>query len=294
MLWGKFNVEKTPVLIVNEEDNLRRLKERFEVMQIADRELPIYFRVATGAKLHKLYVEGIIKECKEKDIRVVMFDSLRSIHEASENDSTEMQKVMEFLKCIAREDITVVFTHHHKKKQMFQARGGADQESSRGSSGINAAVNGHISLEEKTGDDGNTYIVVNHLKAKDCEKILPFELKVVKENKHIDFIYCGEQKTNDTQKEVAKNKIIIALQNEKRWVGTREIFGWKFASEKPTRGALRELDHEGMVNLRTRSQLEKSGIIDKREGSNPREVFYKVDEIKAKEVEEAEETFDGF
>jgi hypothetical protein len=287
-VWDRFEVEQSAVMIINEEDSLRRLKDRFEIMSIEDTDLPIYFRVANGAKLHKKYVDEIIRECKEKKIRVVMFDSLRSIHEASENDSTEMQKVMEFLKCISRENITVVFTHHHKKRQMFQARGAADQEQSRGSSGINAAINGHISLEEKTGDDGQTYIVISHLKAKDSEKLPPFEIRVIKEGGHISFGYCGEQKDNNAQKEIAKNKILIRLEDHDTWISAKEIYAWKFAAEKPTRQALKELEGAGQIHSRMRSPLEKEGKVERRSSSNPREVFWHIDEefIKEKNLQE--------
>ena len=284
-VFGRFAVEQSPVLIINEEDSLRRLKDRFKIMSIEDKELPIYFRVANGAKLHKTYVEEIIAECKEKHIRVVMFDSLRSIHEASENDSTEMQKVMEFLKILGREDITVIFTHHHKKKQAFQKAGNADSESSRGSSGINAAINGHISLEERIGDDGLSYIVVSHLKAKDTEKIPPFEIRVVKEGGKIKFEYAGEQSNGEKQREMSKAKLLIHFQNKpSEWCSLKDVFALKMGNEKAVRGALKMLDNEGYILARTRSQLLKTGENIYPLDGTPREVFYKANEERIEEI----------
>ena len=115
--------------------------------------MPIFYRVAQGSKLDsETFVDKLIAEAKDKQIGVIMFDSLRSMHVLDENSSKDMQVVMDKLKKIARENITVVFTHHHRKKGMFSKNDDAD--ASRGSSAINAAIRGHLSLEEIEREGG--------------------------------------------------------------------------------------------------------------------------------------------
>jgi len=175
-VFDTFETKQANVLIVNEEDSLRLIQDRYKTLNILDKDLPIYFRVARGAKLTEDFVKEIIDECKQKNITVVMFDSLRALNDANENDSQEMQKVMDMFKMLSRENITVVFTHHHRKKPTFGGKQD-DTESSRGSTSINAAVSGHISLEEESRDDG-LYLIVKHIKSKSGEKLEPFEVFV--------------------------------------------------------------------------------------------------------------------
>ena len=75
-------------------------------MAITDPTLPIFFRVAYGAKLTDKFVDKLIIEAKLKEVGVIMFDSLRSLHDADENNSQQMQTIMDLFKKITKENIS--------------------------------------------------------------------------------------------------------------------------------------------------------------------------------------------
>lgn len=249
-LFGKFPTEQSKVMIVNEEDSFRAIQDRFKILGITDIDLPIYFRVANGSKFESKYVDKLLEELKEKQIGVVIFDSLRAMHDADENDSTAMQKILDQMKRIAREGITVIFTHHHRKKSPFEK--GSNAESSRGSSAINAAISGHISLDEEERDTG-LYLVIRHLKSKAGEKLPPFEVKIVKEEGKVEFVYDGEFKQADKKVKIVKDQIMEILSDSK-WHCKLDF------TEKITVGknnliqALTVLKNDGMIISITRKQ----------------------------------------
>lgn len=281
MAFKKFPTEKVGVLIVNEEDSYRSVQDRFNILKVKDHNLPIYFRIASGAKLGKAFCEEIIKECKEKNLGLVMFDSLRSVHEAEENDSTEMQAVMDHLKAISREGITVLFTHHNRKKSMFGK--GDETEASRGSSAINAAVSGYMSLEEEERESG-TFVIVRHLKSKVGEKLPSFEIKVLKENGGVEFNYEGEFKSGERKLVQTKDAIMAAVVSGE-WKTTNDFINLGIASKGIVRAALIDLVHLGSLSCITRAEARRRGLVPQTEG-NPKEKLYSLPTAESQEAED--------
>jgi hypothetical protein len=272
LLLNKFKTERTNVMIVNEEDSPRLIQDRLRLINAVDTSLQIYYRVAQGSKLKTEFIDDLIKEAKEKDIGLIMFDSLRAVHEANENDSTEMQGVMDLFKKIARENITVVFTHHNRKKGMFSK--GDDAESSRGSSAINASISGHISLEEVIKEDIR-YLIVKHLKSKVGEKLTPFDVEVKKENEYINFYYLGEHEQKAEAMSKTKNNILDLLQGRKEWLSRNDLVFLKAGSMTNIKVAVKELKKEGLINVKARKEVKDTGVETLNDGS-PRELLYSL------------------
>lgn len=272
LLLGKFKTEKTNVMIVNEEDSPRLIQDRLKLINAVDTSLQIYYRVAQGSKLKSEFIDDLIKEAKEKDIGLIMFDSLRAIHEADENDSTAMQEVMDLFKKIARENITIVFTHHNRKKGLFGK--GDDAESSRGSSAINASISGHISLEEVIKEDIR-YLIVKHLKSKVGEKLTPFDVEVKKENEYINFYYLGEHEQKAEAMSKTKNNILNQLQGRKEWLSRNDLVFLKAGSMTNIKIAVKELEKEGLINAKARKEVKDIGVETLNDGS-PRELLYSL------------------
>ena len=180
-----------------------------------------------------------------------MFDSLRAVHEAVENDSTAMQGVMDLLKKIVREDITVIFTHHHRKKGMFTKND--DSESSRGSSAINAAISGHISLTEVKDVNGSKYLVLKHLKSKVGEKLQPIDIEI-EVGETINFQYLGEHETQDRAENEAKDKILSALQGREELLSRKDLVHLKVAGQTTVKKALKSLENEGRIRAISRKE----------------------------------------
>ncbi|MBP6858064.1 MAG: AAA family ATPase [Candidatus Pacebacteria bacterium] len=273
-VFDKFQTEKASVMIVNEEDSARLIQDRLRLLNITDTSLLIYYRIAQGSKLNPEFIESLLKEAKEKDIGVIMFDSLRAIHSADENDSTAMQEVMDLLKKIARESITVIFTHHHRKKSMFSKN--VDTESSRGSSAINAAISGHMSLEE-SNKDGQISLVVKHLKSKVGEKLQPFDLEV-DIGEVISFKYLGDHKPAEKALSEAKIKIINELQERKELLGRKDFVFLKIGGDTSIKEATKYLEKEGKIKVMTRKEAEMSGRKIFNTVGKPNEKLYFVEE----------------
>jgi hypothetical protein len=91
-LFGHFKTKQQSVMIVNEEDHISMMKNRKEMLiGNGGSELPLYFHIQKEIKLTDEYVEALLEEAREKKVTFMMFDSLRTMHNAKENDSSEMQ-----------------------------------------------------------------------------------------------------------------------------------------------------------------------------------------------------------
>lgn len=268
-LFEKFPSEESRVMIVNEEDSFRSIQDRFNILGVINKELPIFFRVANGSKLESKFIDKLILELKEKQIKVVIFDSLRSMHEADENDSTAMQIILDQMKRIARENITVIFTHHHRKKGLFEK--GSTAESSRGSSAINAAISGHLSLDEEERDTG-LYLVIRHLKSKAGEKLAPFEIKIIKSEGKVEFKYDGEFKASEKKLKETKNQIMDILSDGK-WKSKKDFTEKIAVGNNIMNQSLQSLKNDGMLLTITRPEAIKKSIPVTPKG-NARELYY--------------------
>jgi len=254
-----FKTEQSSVMIVNEEDTFRAVQDRFKLLDITNKKLPIYFHIAQGLKIDKEFVDGIVKEMKEKGIKTLMLDSLRSMHDAEENDSTQMQEVLDHLKEISRNEITVIFTHHHRKRHPLDKQQSAD--ASRGSSAINAAISGHISLDEEKRENG-TFLIIHHMKSKAGPKIEPVEIKIAKTDLTglMTFEYQGTFKSSDKKIEAAK-KIITDNLKEGGWMSVNDFIELHIAGDSVVRTALRDLKKSGIAMTITRSEAKAKGIV---------------------------------
>lgn len=282
-LLDQFNTEQSKVMIVNEEDSFRSIQDRFRILGITEPTLPIFFRVANGSKLESKFVDKLLEELKEKHIGVVIFDSLRSMHEADENDSTAMQIILDQMKRIAREGITVIFTHHHRKKGMFEKQSSA--ESSRGSSAINAAISGHISLDEEERELG-LFLVIRHLKSKAGEKLPAFEVKIVKENNQVKFVYDGEFKQAEKKIKQTKDQLMDILADGK-WKSKKD-FEMIDVGKNNMIQALQSLKNDGMILSLTRKEAITKSIPVTLKG-HPSELYYSLNTESAELVTRSDE-----
>lgn len=283
--FGKFETEKSKVMIVNEEDSYRSVQDRFKMLGITDSSMEMYFRIAQGSKLETKFIDDLLKELQEKGIKTVIFDSLRAMHNADENDSTAMQTILDHMKKISRAGITVIFIHHNRKKSPFDR--GSTAESTRGSSAINAAISGHISLDEKSRDD-KLYLVVSHLKSKAGEKIQPFELEIVKDDatQILDFVYQGEVKSENKKLTQAKDAVIAFLQ-EGGWKTVKELEILEVGSST-LRQALALLTKEAVITQITRKEAIKK-LIPVSSAGRPNEKYYSMNTEMAEEMVEMEQ-----
>lgn len=238
-----------------------QLQSRMILLEPADRpDLPIFFSVQNGIKMSPVEAQRIISEAKKLNVSFIIFDSLRCLHSAKENDSGEMQEVMEQFKKITRAGFTILICHHNRKK-IFGAT--ADpSEDSRGSNAINAAIHGHLTCEPKK-DGTNEYLVINQAKLKGAAKLQPFKVRVCL-GEEAPFVYDGnyDKKSSDEMRESVAEKIIGHLRfHEGKGLTVKEFKTiQKIGGEKILRETLNTLCEDGILLLKDGQEVSQEGL----------------------------------
>jgi hypothetical protein len=117
-LHGQFNTKPVNCLICNIDDELPMLHERLKrLVNIGD--------LVSNAYVMKDYNLDITKESmvsalghyiRQKNIGLVIFDTLRQIHNKDENSSQDMGQVMAILKKLGQDTDTAILVVHHDSK----------------------------------------------------------------------------------------------------------------------------------------------------------------------------------
>jgi hypothetical protein len=280
-VFDQIAVTKQNVMIVNEEDTPRQMKDRSKMLYKEDQDLPVYFHISKGIKIDDTFVGKLLEEMKLKNITFLILDSLRSLHDAEENSSKEMQEVLDRLKRFTRSNITVLFTHHHRKRNRnygpeSDPLGG---EESRGSSSINAAINGHITCEPKNEGEEKILIISQH-KLKSDLKFNPIKvlIELNSENNEMRFVYDGDYNSKvESQKKLELNllpEFVFGV-----WLSVKDLLSREIASERLIREALRQLVKKNILLSKTRKELLDMNYPVDLEGKST-EVFYSLPNAK--------------
>ena len=261
---------KHHVWIINEEDTERAVRDRLEILNLGWSGLPISFSIQNQIKLDDETTSQIINIANQNGIDFIIFDSLRSIHDAEENNATEMQGVMDQLKKITNSGITVLFTHHNRKKGMFKS---ADGEDSRGSTAITAAVHSHLTCEPKK-EGQETYLIIKQQKLKAGKKIPPFKLLIKLNDENGSFDYVSEcEETNSHEKTV--KKILKILNDESGMgVGLKSFVAAGLGSDRMIREVIKEMKSVKSIIEKTWKEVEKEELPTMSEGVAHNEKFY--------------------
>ena len=231
-VFGKFQTTKGAVLIIDEEDHLRDLKKRLKFLGARDTDT-IHYLSQNGIKVDAENDRNMILEIvKEKNIKLVILDSLVRVHGQEENDAKGMAKVFNCLQEVTRAGASILFTHHHRKQQGFGTSNAGQMM--RGSSDILAAVDCHMTIEKKRDEDDR--LVIKQTKLRQAETLKPFEIKILKEA--LDdkgkacpsgFEYAGDY--DDKKKkaeEVAEAVVLVLAEGMKSRPELHEALGDEF------------------------------------------------------------------
>lgn len=207
-VFNRFNVDQGGVLVVDEEDHIRLLKKRLGSLGAQDSD-NIFYLSQSGLKVDSLDVRNnILKIVKEKDIKLLILDSLVRVHSQDENDAGGMSKVFKGLQDFIKAGVSILFTHHHRKQQGFGSNNLG--QSMRGSSDILAAVDCHITVE-KNRDEENK-LVFKQSKLRQGEALKPFEVKIlIGELGPSGFEFVGEFNEKKKKIEEAVESIVFLL-----------------------------------------------------------------------------------
>lgn len=201
-VFGKFDTDKSAVLVIDLENSIRLKRDRAKLLNI-DSQNPIYYWKGDFCADQNTDIERLKAVIQKNNINLVIFDSLVRIHNKDENDAKSMSAVFKKLKEIVNQECTIIFLHH-SRKQSFNNRGGG--ESMRGSSDILAAIDSHLLLEKNK--DG---LKISQPKLRQAEAIKPIKLKIATIEDNFDFIFEGEVKEPLDKITETRSKVVEVL-----------------------------------------------------------------------------------
>jgi hypothetical protein len=211
---GKFEVAQGAVLIIDEEDHLRLVKGRLESLGAKATD-EIYYLSQSGFKAdNKKVVDALLEIVKEKNIKLVILDSLVRIHDQEENDAMGMAKVFKSLQALIKAGASVLFTHHHKKQQGFSMPNAGQMM--RGSSDILAAVDCHITIGKNQNETDR--LVIKQTKLRQAEALKPFEIAILKDDlgRPSGFQYAGDYDDKKLKAEEVRVAVVFLLHDNQK------------------------------------------------------------------------------
>ncbi len=217
ILFDKFVVTQTGVLIVDEENGERLLQNRFKKLR-TNFDFPIYTISLAGFKLMEKSVEDIINFCKVNNTKLIIFDSLVRIHSEDENDAMKMSKVFNLLKKFVKEGLTVIFTHHNRKTGIL--RSSNPSQDMRGSFDILASVDCHLAIDRKFKED---LITVHQTKLRQQEEMKPFKLNVISDETEFKLEFAGDVDEVQSKKSDIKEAVKDILKQENKPMYKKEL-----------------------------------------------------------------------
>ena len=216
-LFGKYITNKTGVLFVDEESGPRMLQERFK--QLGSNEgLPVHYTSRQNTRVTEAYVEGLIETCKEKQIGLVMFDSLVRLHSSDENASKDMSELFNLFRMLTDNGLSVLIAHHNRKPSQGNYNPSGDM---RGSSDILAAVDCHMAMSRQNGSE---YVLVQQTKNRYMPEIRPFKLRFVLGNDTSYFEFIGEEKNRSGERADDKQCIVDMLKSNESNITKKMLY----------------------------------------------------------------------
>lgn len=242
----KFVTAQGSVLVIDEEDHLRHIKKRLEILSVPQ-NAPIYYISQAGVKLDDDgWLQLILHTIKKLHIKLVIIDSFIRIHSGKENDAGDMARVFDKIREMVKFGTAVLLTHHHRKESAYGQRNAS--QSVRGSTDIVAALDCHISVE-KTKD--GIFVWQNKLRVDEAAK--PFVIRVNDEVKgRLSFEYAGEMPEKVLKKDHAKALILDIIKEGEQDLEqiTQKIQALIQIGKSAIGDALRESENDGKVAAR--------------------------------------------
>jgi archaellum biogenesis ATPase FlaH len=146
---GKYQVDKTPVMYLDEEMGVARVLPRIQKLQIP-RNSDLLYTNRLSVKLdNKSHREQIIDAVRKYSIKIIVVDSLTRIHGLDEGSNRDMAKLYSYFREIMDAGATLVICHHDRKGGQGDSNVGHDR--SRGAGEIMAAADMVYGVEKHDG-----------------------------------------------------------------------------------------------------------------------------------------------
>ncbi|MGH2645237.1 MAG: AAA family ATPase, partial [Chitinophagaceae bacterium] len=202
---GHFNpLINVPILVIDKENGLRRLKNRISYLDIPLIKTVFFLKYSEFFTLeNKEFLHEVHKLIEKENIKLVILDSFVDIITGSENSSTDINTVFNALRAISSEVSYFILHHDSKPIPHFQRSAG---QRTRGSSNIIAQVDNQFYVEKTKSPK---IIHIEQGKSRDNEPIKKFSLEFIndEEGKMKGFKYGGEVEESVKMIEIAQEFI---------------------------------------------------------------------------------------
>lgn len=254
--FGKFATKKGRVLLIDEEAGSAEFHKRMRMFGFKPEDKVYLYSQEEFKVDSKDDLKHLVDTAKNLEVKLVIFDPFSAIHNKTENNAEEMQRVMEALQQFNLAGIAVIFIHHHRKEH-FMARNAPASMGLRGSTVLFARLDCHVAIKKDKETEEGLQMSIEQAKLRRDSKFKPFtvELKINKEANSAVFAYIGEVEEKLVKKEEAMEFIISELE-EKFPQTTQELIAkakegniGKNAVEE----ALKEMRAEKLVIARRRA-----------------------------------------
>lgn len=203
---GKFKAKQNRVLIIDEESGIRQMARRCKLMEYTP-DLTIDFMSQNGVRLDdKEWIERIVQYINETEVGVLILDPLSSFHNADENSSSDMMKVMAGVQEISLTGCSVIIVHHSRKGV------GSSGQNLRGSSALMARADSTIFVEP-SGKNIKDEMVISQQKNRNGMKAEAIKVTLVQngEGAPISLLYEGSAEHRLMKAELAKRVVADIL-----------------------------------------------------------------------------------
>lgn len=202
---GHFPTTKGKVLVVDEENHRRHVKERYESLGISATS-DILFLSQEGIKIDNEEHIRKLRELLDKEKpSLVILDSLVRLHSGEENSATEIARAFSGMRKLVDNDRAIIVIHHHRKPRNAGKK--SNSQSIRGSSDILAAVDTHLAIDRE-----ETEITVTQSKMRLQPELPPFKANLVPTLEGgVSFAYQGIDTSENDRLIEAYDAIKVAL-----------------------------------------------------------------------------------
>ena len=252
-VFGHWKTKKTNVLFINEENPKLVAQDRAKLF---GGEAPenVYFTHFAKIKLNDLDTSLLLKICKEKDIKLIIIDSITRVQDIKDSKSSdEVKKNFEKFTPLLTEGISIIYTHHTRKPQGW----GQQQmtvDDIRDSTDYIAQSDSVFMISYVPSD--RTFLVISNFKRRSSPELDPLKLKIVKDSNSIAFIYSGDFKPEDMQAEKIEAYTEPVIEHIKQHPGIeiKDVYA-KFkgkVGEKAVREIIKEAETSGKIISKTK------------------------------------------
>ncbi len=253
LLFDKFNTKEAKVLYIDEESSLTEIKRRWKMLE------PPYMTLTDFMSLQGFKIDdpehrkALLDLAEWRHYGLIVFDSMRDIHNINENDSQQAQEIIDFLRAFTRKGITILMSHHHRKESFLSPKD--PSQILRGSTAILAGIDCLFSVENPKSTGQMIELIISQPKLRQGKPVAPFKVNLIEQNGKIRVEYVGEIEEETTKIQKTKEVILELLkEGEKYSAEIVQALIPLYFSERTIKRAISELKDGKSIKPRKEGQ----------------------------------------